>query len=111
MVTLSPAPLVCGVDATVTLKLRSIEQSGRRTHPLPSGSRDDVLSVLPHKEEDTWDRCASVLGFWAWTGIGSTRSSGRPTGHEVDSGSGSSGEASVATNVLAVGDRPGGCAI
>ncbi len=38
--------------------------------PLATGRPDGVLSVLAHSREDTWDRRASVLGFWVSTGFG-----------------------------------------
>src|SRR5262249_13842853 len=41
---------------------------------------DDVLSVLSHVTEDTWDRGESVLVFWVWRGFESRRLHGTATG-------------------------------
>jgi hypothetical protein len=70
------------------------------------GKADGVLSVLRHPREDTWDRDASVLGFWVWMDIGSSSSSGRPMDHGRGCGSGSSAVESEATSVRDVADGP-----
>src|SRR5262245_47953103 len=56
------------------------------------GRLDGVLSVLPHSREDTWDRRASVLGFWVSRGFASRRSLGRATHRAAERGSRSNDE-------------------
>src|SRR3989442_13543422 len=75
--------------------------------PLVIGRPDGVLSVLPHSREDTWDRRASVLGFWVSTDFASNGSRGKWTARGHECGSGSTAAGSVATNVRGVDDARG----
>ena len=79
--------------------------------PLAIGRPDGVLSVLAHSREDTWDRRASVLGFWAWRVFGSSGSSGSRTHRMRACACGLNGEAFAATNALAVDEGRGACEI
>ena len=65
--------------------------------------------MLPHSREDTWDRGASVLGFWAWLRIGWHGSSRKqmPRGPGCESGSSAAGSAGI--NAQAVDDGRGAC--
>jgi hypothetical protein len=86
-------------------------REGAHATPLAIGKPDGVLSVLPHSREDTWDRRASVLGFWVWRVFGSSGSSGRGTHRMRACACALSGEASAATNAPAVDDEHGACEI
>jgi hypothetical protein len=52
--------------------------------PLATGRPDRVLSVLPHSREDTWDRRASVHGFWPGGISGRSRRLGGRWGSAAD---------------------------